>query len=149
MSVANRSLKPAVEPKAGLTAREKPAAAKPGVLRRITNIATNQLGTTAIKPKVSSAPTSLAAAPKPSLRARPSVLQSKPKEEVKQEPPRQEQALVVTSRPIFDVSSFTQAEIHALDLLDNRDRKDSMSVAEYVKDIYQYLRDLEVKNSPW
>jgi hypothetical protein len=131
-----------VEQKVGLTTREKPAATKPGVLRRITNIATNQLATTTAKPKVSSTATTLTLV-KPTLRVRPSILQPKPKEEVKQEP-NQEQGSVVIARPIFDVSSFTQAEIKALDLLDSRDRKDSLSVAEYVKDIYQYLRDLEV-----
>jgi hypothetical protein len=143
LSVVNRNVKPAVEQKVGLTTREKPAATatKPGVLRRITNIATNQLGTTAVvKPKVSSSTLTTA---KPSLRVRPSLLQSKPKAEVKQEP-KEEPTSVVIAKPIFDVTSFTQAEINALELIDSRDRKDTLSVAEYVKDIYQYLRDLEV-----
>jgi hypothetical protein len=125
-----------VEQKAGLTTREKPAATKPGVLRRITNIATNQLGSTAAKPRVSSTVTTLTSV-KPILRVRPSILQPKLKEEIKQEPAKEEQGSVL-------ISTFTQAEIKALDLLDSRDKKDSLSVAEYVKDIYQYLRDLEV-----
>jgi len=133
--------KPVVEQRAGLSARDKPVAAKPGVLRRITNIVSNPQGTTsaAVKPKVTSTVTSLVA-PRPILKAKPSIMQAKAKEEAKQKAPKPELAPAAV-KPTFD---FTEDQINTIELIDSRDRSNAVNAAEYVKDIYNYLSDLEV-----
>ncbi|XP_059474143.1 G2/mitotic-specific cyclin-B2-like [Neocloeon triangulifer] len=124
--------KPVAEQKpAGLSVREKPAAAKPGILRRVTNIMTNQ-AVPQTKPKVS------LAAPKPVVRVKPSILQVKPKEEAPK---------VESTKNKPDFSGFSNEQIKQLEKLDTRDRDNAQNAADYVGDIYSYLRELEVTYS--
>ncbi|XP_065340429.1 G2/mitotic-specific cyclin-B2-like [Cloeon dipterum] len=123
-----------VDQKTGLTVRDKQVpptngTTKPCVIRRVANIVSAPNAQQA-KPKVS------LAAPKPQIAVKPTV---RPKPAAPKKQPGKVE--VLGSQP--DLSCFSQEEIAKFESLNIADFDDAQLVADYVKDIYSYMRQLE------